>query len=204
MSAITTDAPKAAITQVIVDGSNEMSIPVALRVLSPIVTELLKLEAEHAQDASTKQDFLEAAEYVYASNTYWRACDETGIEPARRIEMLKEVKRYFVRGVHNWRQVPACVHGVVRGTWIQVLITLDNMLLQFDPAFCARCHVKWIHPRTNNQDLTEYFVNTRHRTVDLFEAGGDMDDVGVEEIIQQTPGISQTRFKTQISHFNFF
>ena len=28
-----------------------------------------------------------------------------------------------------------------------------------------------------------------------------MDDVGVEEIIQQTPGISQTRFKTQISHF---
>ena len=43
------------------------------------------------------------------------------------------------------------------------------MLLQFDPAFCAGCHVKWIHPRTNNQDLTEYSVNTRHRTVDLFE-----------------------------------
>jgi len=72
-----------------------------------MVTELLKLEAEHAQDASKKQDFLEAAEYVHASNTYWRACDETGIELARRIEMLKEVKRYFLRGVHNWRQVPA-------------------------------------------------------------------------------------------------
>lgn len=171
LSAITSDAPKAAITQVIVDGSNEMSIPVALRVLSPMVTELLTLEAEHAQDASKKQDFLEAAEYVHASNTYWRACDETGIEPERRIEMLKEVKRYFLRGVHNWRQVPAYVHGVVRGTWIQLLITLDNMLLQFDPAFCAGCHVKWIHPRTNNQDLTECFfsMTTRHRTVDLFE-----------------------------------
>jgi len=59
LSAITSDAPKAAITHVIVDGSNEMSIPVALRVLSPMVTELLKLEAEHAQDASKKQDFLE-------------------------------------------------------------------------------------------------------------------------------------------------
>jgi len=38
LSAITIDAPKAAITQVIVDGSNELSIPVALRVLSPMVT----------------------------------------------------------------------------------------------------------------------------------------------------------------------
>jgi len=47
LSAITSDAPKAAITQVIVDGSNEMKIPVALQVLSPMVTELLKLEAEH-------------------------------------------------------------------------------------------------------------------------------------------------------------
>jgi len=28
-----------------------------------------------------------------------------------------------------------------------------------------------------------------------------MNDVGVEEIVQQTPGISQTRFKTQISDF---
>ena len=72
LSPITSDAPKVAITQVIVDG-NEMSIPVALRVLSPMVTELLKLETEHAQDASKKQDFLEAAEYVHASNTYWRA-----------------------------------------------------------------------------------------------------------------------------------
>jgi len=171
LSAITSDAPKAAITQVIVNGSNKMSIPVALRVLSSMVAELLKLEAEHAQDASKKQDFLEAAEYVHASNTYWRVCDETSIEPARRIEMLKEVKRYFLRGLHNWRQVPAYVHGVVRGTWIQLLITLDNMLLQFDPAFCAGCHVKWIHPPTNNQDLTKCFfsMTTRHQTVDLFE-----------------------------------
>ena len=60
-------------------------------------------------------------------------------------------KRYISTGQY--------VHGVDRGTWIQLLITLDNMLLQFDPAFCAGCHVKWIHPRTNNQDLTECFFS---------------------------------------------
>jgi hypothetical protein len=156
-----------------VDGVYEQSIPVALHVLNPNVAAALREAADDDETpAQRKTDYKNVAEYIDITRTFWRACDETGIEKEDRRRMLKDVKRFFLRDVEDWCKVPSYIHGLPKGTWVQLLISIDNMLFALDDDFCAKMGVKWIHPRIFNQDAVETFFSmmSLHKTVDLFES----------------------------------
>ena len=160
------------ISHVEVDGTYEQSIPVALRVLHPKTAQLLRTEADRQDTAAQRQiDYKDVAEYIEIAHTYWRACDETGIEPQDRRRMLRDVKRYFLQGIDDWWQVPAYVRGMCRGSWVQLIISIDNMITALDPLFLRSIKVSYIHIRVFNQDAVEclFSLTTKHRTVDAFE-----------------------------------
>jgi len=166
------DKSPATISHQEVDGAYEQSIPVALRVLNPRVSQLLRKHADADDTPPQRQiDYKQVAEYIEITHTFWRACDETGIEPRDRRRMLRDVKRYFLGGIDDWWQVPAYVRGVYRGSWVQLLMSVDNMITAMDPVFLRTIGLSYIHVRVFNQDGVECFFSLmiKRRTVDTFE-----------------------------------
>jgi len=148
-----------------------MSVPVAASVLSSDVAESLRQRSAREQ-GDERIKFSEAAEFIDMCRKYWRACDETGIDVAERISILKDVKRYFLRDVDNFFMLPQYVNGIVKGTWIQVILSIELQLHLLDPATLKSWNVNWAHPRLGSQDDVErlFGTMTKHRTMELFES----------------------------------
>jgi hypothetical protein len=159
------------ISPCMVDGIYPMSVPVAMSVLSPDVAECLRGRAAKSQGEEAVK-LGEAADFADMCNTYWRACDETGIIPAQRIAMLKEVKRYFLRDLNSFFDLPAYVNGIVKGTWVQLMLSIEVQMQLLDPTFLQKCNVSWVHHRLGSQDDVErlFAAMTKHRTLELFES----------------------------------
>ena len=158
------------LTPLEVDGNHEQSVPVAKRVLNTKVADALRAQAAGEPDVDTKASLEETAQFIHVSALYTRAVDETGITPADRSAMLRDIKRFWLAGIDDFSAIPAYVKGLVRGTWIQLLISIDNLLLSLDHQYCARVGVPWIHVRSYNQNLCEtlHSLMDSHRTVELF------------------------------------
>lgn len=151
----------------------EQSIPVALDIINPTVVHILRTEADKADVSDVnKASYCETAAYLEVAHSFWRACDETGIQRHARIRLLKDVKRFFLRGIEDWLKIPRYVHGLVRGTWVQLLASIDNMLYALDEQWIRTHHaIDWMHHRAFNQDAVEMFFSllSKHRTAKLIE-----------------------------------
>lgn len=91
----------------VIDGAYEQSVPVALNVINRNVATLLRDQAQKEGILDDKKrTYIDTAEYIEVVHSFWRACDETGMERQTRCRLLKDVKRYFLRGIEDWRTVP--------------------------------------------------------------------------------------------------
>lgn len=100
---------------------------------NPSLLTPLEVDGNHEQsvpDVDTKASLEETAQFIHVSALYTRAVDETGITPADRSAMLRDIKRFWLAGIDDFAAIPAYVKGLVRGTCqTMMLVGRGNDLL---------------------------------------------------------------------------